>query len=68
MIKILCLSLLIVSSAWAKPMDRIIAVVENEVLFESELRDMIQTISLQLNKRQVPLPPQDILVSQVLER
>ena len=49
-------------------MDRIIAVVENEVLFESELRDMIQTISLQLNKRQVPLPPQDILVSQVLER
>ena len=49
-------------------MDRIIAVVENEVLFESELRDMIQTISLQLNKRQVSLPPQDILVSQVLER
>ena len=49
-------------------MDRIIAVVENEVLFESELRDMIQTISLQLNKRQVALPPQDILVSQVLER
>jgi len=68
MIKILCLSLLIVSSAWAKPMDRIIAVVENEVLFESELRDMIQTISLQLNKRQVALPPQDKLVSQVLER
>ena len=49
-------------------MDRIIAVVENEILFESELRDMIQTISLQLNKRQVALPPQDILVSQVLER
>ena len=49
-------------------MDRIIAVVENEVLFESELRDMIKTISLQLDKRQVALPPQDILVSQVLER
>ena len=49
-------------------MDRIIAVVENEVLFESELRDMIKTISLQLDKRQVALPPKDILVSQVLER
>ena len=49
-------------------MDRIIAVVENEVLFESELRDMIRTISLQLDKRQVALPPKDILVSQVLER
>ena len=36
MIKILCLSILIVNSAWAKPMDRIIAVVENEILFESD--------------------------------
>ena len=68
MIKILCLSLLIVTSAWAQPMDRIIAVVEDEVLFESDLQDMIQTISLQLKKRQVALPPRDILVSQVLER
>ena len=68
MIKILCLSLLIVASAWAKPMDRIIAVVEDEVLFESELRDMVRTISLQLKQRKVALPPQDVLIPQVLER
>jgi peptidyl-prolyl cis-trans isomerase SurA len=68
MIKILCLSLLIVTSAWAQPMDRIIAVVEDEVLFESELRDMVRTISLQLKQREVALPPQDVFESQVLER
>ena len=68
MIKILCLSLLIVTSAWAEPMDRIIAVVEDEVLFESELRDMVRTISLQLRQRDVALPPQDVFIPQVLER
>jgi len=68
MIKFLCLSLLIVTSAWAQPMDRIIAVVEDEVLLESDLRDMARTISLQLRQRQVALPPQDVFLSQVLER
>jgi len=68
MIKFLFLSLLMMTSVWAQPMDRIVAVVNDEVVLQSELFEMAQTISLQLRKRQVALPPQDVFVSQVLER
>ena len=68
MIKFLFLSLLMMTSVWAQPMDRIVAVVNDGVVLQSELFEMAQTISLQLRKRQVALPPQDVFVSQVLER
>ena len=68
MIRFLCLSLLMMTSVWAQPMDRIVAVVNDEVVLESELIEMAQTISLQLRKRQVALPPRDVFISQVLER
>jgi len=66
--RFLLLSLLMMTSAWAKPMDRIIAVVDDEVVVESELIDMAKTIGLQLQKRGAALPPQDVFLSQVLER
>ena len=68
MIRFLCLSLLMMTSVWAQPMDRIVAVVNDEVVLESELIEMAQTISLQLRKRQVAIPPRDVFISQVLER
>jgi peptidyl-prolyl cis-trans isomerase SurA len=68
MIKFLFLSLLMMTSVWAQPMDRIVAVVNDEVVLQSELFEMAQTISLQMRKRQVALPPQDVFISQVLER
>lgn len=68
MIRFLCLSLLMMTSVWAQPMDRIVAVVNDEVVLESELIETAQTISLQLRKRQVALPPRDVFISQVLER
>jgi len=63
MIRFLCLSLLMMTSVWAQPMDRIVAVVNDEVVLESELIEMAQTISLQLRKRQVALPPRDVFIS-----
>lgn len=68
MIRILLLALLMVNAAWAQPMDRIIAVVNNEVLLESELVEMEQTVRLQLRQRDAAMPPSDMLRKQVMER
>lgn len=68
MIKILLLTFLMVNVAWAEPMDRIVAVVNNEVLLESELVDMEQTVRQQLRQRNVAMPPSDVLRKQVMER
>jgi peptidyl-prolyl cis-trans isomerase SurA len=68
MIKILLLTFLMVNAAWAEPMDRIVAVVNNEVLLESELVDMEQTVRQQLRQRNATMPPSDVLRKQVMER
>ncbi len=54
--------------AWAQPLDRIVAVVNNEVLLESERNDLEQTIRKQLQQRNAAIPPAEILSEQVLER
>ncbi|PHS30817.1 MAG: molecular chaperone SurA [Methylophaga sp.] len=68
MIRILLLSLMIMSCAWAEPLDRIVAVVNNDVLLESELTDLEQTVRKQLQQRNAAIPPAAILSEQVLER
>jgi peptidyl-prolyl cis-trans isomerase SurA len=68
MIKILLLTFLMVNAAWAEPMDRIVAVVNNEVLLESELVDMEQTVRQQLRQRNAAIPPSSVLRKQVMER
>lgn len=68
MIKYLIAGLLLATQVWAAPLDRIIAVVNDEVILESELMDMSQTVRQQLRQREAALPPADILRKQVLER
>lgn len=68
MIRFLFLFVVMTTSAWTQSLDRIVAVVNDEVVLESELFEMAQTLSLQLRKREVALPPQDVFISQVLER
>jgi peptidyl-prolyl cis-trans isomerase SurA len=68
MIRILLLALIMVNTAWAEPMDRIIAVVNNEVLLESELVEMEQTVRGQIRQRNTAMPPRDVLRKQVMER
>jgi len=60
--------LLIANSAMAQNIDRIIAVVNNEVVLESELIDMEYTVRQQLRQRGSTIPAASILSEQVLER
>ena len=59
-------------NAYAAPsvvkMDRIIAIVDQGVITEQELQDRIRSVSAQLEKQGVELPPQEILEKQILER
>jgi peptidyl-prolyl cis-trans isomerase SurA len=49
-------------------LDRIVAVVEDGVILESELRMKTESIKHSLAQNNTPLPPDDILARQVLER
>jgi len=68
MIKFLVLSFLMVNAVFAQPLDRIIAVVNNEVILESELVEMERTARQRLRQRDAVIPPSDIMRKQVLER
>jgi len=67
-----CISLLtlitLLSSVSAKLLDRIVAVVENDVIMESELRQRVSVLVKQFEKNPDALPPQDVLLDQVLQR
>jgi peptidyl-prolyl cis-trans isomerase SurA len=54
--------------AAVQPVDRIIAVVNDDVIMESELDTRLRTIKGQLQQRNTPLPPEAVLRKQVLER
>lgn len=55
-------------AARAIPVDRVVAVVNNEVITAVELRDRIQQAVRQLQRQSVQLPPDDILERQILEQ
>ncbi len=48
--------------------DRVIAVVNDSVITERELEDRVSAVNKQLEKQGTPLPPQEILSRQLLER
>lgn len=50
------------------PVDRIVAVVNDDVIMKSELETRLRTIKGQLQQRNTPLPPEADLRKQVLER
>ncbi|MFM9888001.1 MAG: peptidylprolyl isomerase [Burkholderiales bacterium] len=50
------------------PIDRIIAIVNNEVITRSELDDRIRLVLQQLRQQKVEPPPAEVLERQVLER
>ncbi|MFN0299394.1 MAG: peptidylprolyl isomerase [Burkholderiales bacterium] len=50
------------------PIDRIVAIVNNEVITRSELDDRIRLVLQQLRQQKVEPPPADVLERQVLER
>ena len=50
------------------PVDRIVAVVNDEVITDFDLRDQVKQVSTSLAKQGTPLPPRNVLERQVLER
>lgn len=49
-------------------LDRVVAIVNDGVVAESELRDQMAIIADRLRQQNTPLPPEDVLRKQVLER
>ncbi len=49
-------------------LDRIVAIVDQSVITEYELENRINTVTAQLKKQGVELPPENILRKQILER
>jgi peptidyl-prolyl cis-trans isomerase SurA len=61
--------------AWAQQapspvvlVDRIVAVVNSEVITSGEVAERVKTVTQQLRQQGTPLPPADLLQKQVLER
>jgi peptidyl-prolyl cis-trans isomerase SurA len=75
MIKRNTLNLLIISlcfaqspTVWAINPDRIVAIVEEDVILESELQHEVNTIVQRLQSTKAQLPPEQILRKQLLEK
>ncbi|WP_422412617.1 MULTISPECIES: peptidylprolyl isomerase [unclassified Endozoicomonas] len=56
------------ANAKSLPLDRIVAVVDKDVVMESELNNRIEAVQRQLNSRDIPMPPDNILKKQVLDQ
>lgn len=56
------------SARTTQPVDRIIAVVNDEVITANELRSRTLLAEVQLQRQKIAPPPQDVLARQVLER
>jgi peptidyl-prolyl cis-trans isomerase SurA len=68
----LALSFSLTMASWAaeetQDIDRIVAIVDNNVITQSELDDQIATVKLQLRQQNMQIPSSSILQKQVLER
>ncbi|MGI9281569.1 MAG: peptidylprolyl isomerase [Endozoicomonas sp.] len=65
-----CVFAVVGGTANAKPvpLDRIVAVVDKDVVMESELNNRIEAVQRQLSSRNISMPPDNILKKQVLEQ
>lgn len=56
------------AQAQVQPLDRVVAIVDNDVIMYSQLDQRLHEVEQSLSKRGGQLPPQDIMQQQVLER
>jgi peptidyl-prolyl cis-trans isomerase SurA len=68
LIAALVLSSISFQSNAAQELDQTIAIVEQDVILESELKRRMKAIALQLKEKNQPMPPMEILQEQVLDR
>lgn len=57
-----------VTSVYSEPLDHIVAVVNDDIILDSELQQRMAIVKSQLAARQQRLPPDTILTTQVLDR
>jgi len=74
-LSVLCITLAFSSATWAQRapsrvqfIDRIVAVVNNDIITQHELNERIRVVKNQLEGQKIQLPPQDVLEKQLLER
>ena len=56
------------AQAEVQPLDRVVAIVDNDVIMQSQLDARLREVQQTIAKRGAALPPQDVLSQQVLER
>ena len=69
--KIICLLIVLVTPVMiraADEIDRIVAIVENDAIMNSELQQRVRTVRNQLLEQGTPLPPITVLEKQILDR
>ena len=54
--------------AEVRPLDRVVAIVDNDVIMQSQLQTRLREVQQTISKRGVELPPENVLVQQVLDR
>lgn len=55
-------------SAQVRPLDRIVAIVDNDVIMQSQLDQRLREVQQTIEKRGAEMPPTDVMQQQVLER
>ena len=56
------------AAAAMQDLDRIVAVINDDVIMRSELEVKVRTVTGQMEEQNIPLPPRNILEKQVLDR
>ncbi|SDS79837.1 periplasmic chaperone for outer membrane proteins SurA [Halopseudomonas litoralis] len=66
----LCAGLLLSTGLQAQmvELDRVAAIVDNDVVMQSQVQERLNTIRQQLDERGTELPPEDVLRTQVIDR
>lgn len=52
----------------SQTLDRIVAVVDDDIIMESELVERVATVRVRMREQNTPMPPEEALKQQVLER
>ncbi|GIZ12723.1 chaperone SurA [Pseudomonas sp. NCCP-436] len=60
--------LAVTAQAQVRPLDRVVAIVDNDVVMQSQLDARLREVQQTIDKRGGSLPPADVLSQQVLER
>jgi peptidyl-prolyl cis-trans isomerase SurA len=56
------------AAAEVRPLDRIVAIVDNDVIMQSQLDQRLREVEQTIEKRGAEMPPRDVMQQQVLER